>query len=150
MDIEKEKFLEIIDTTPLVSIDLIVENGKNQFLVGKRNNKPAKDYWFVPGGRIRKNERLEDAFTRISETEFGVAFDITSAKLLGAYDHIYQDNFHGKPGVNTHYVALGYQVMLPENVGVKLDDQHAEFDWRKKDELLDSKNVHQNTKNYFL
>ncbi len=51
MHLDDEKFLEIIDLSPLVSIDLIVYNDKNEVLLGKRANRPAKDYWFVPGGK---------------------------------------------------------------------------------------------------
>jgi len=58
MHLDDKKFLEIADLSPLVSIDLIVYNDKNKVLLGKRANRPAKDYWFVPGGRIRKNEKI--------------------------------------------------------------------------------------------
>jgi GDP-mannose mannosyl hydrolase len=99
--VKKDKFLDIIDATPLVSIDLIVEDSQGRFLLGKRLNRPAQGYWFVPGGRIRKNETLADAMARISSTELGAALDINKARLLGAYDHIYDDNFHGLEGINT-------------------------------------------------
>ncbi|WP_272641214.1 hypothetical protein [Marinomonas mediterranea] len=45
-----DAFLNIIDSTPLVSIDIILERSDGLFLVGKRVNKPAEGYWFVPGG----------------------------------------------------------------------------------------------------
>lgn len=57
-----EKFLQTVDATPLVAIDLIVPNQNGGYLLGHRVNKPAQGFWFVPGGRIRKNERLDDAF----------------------------------------------------------------------------------------
>ena len=62
-----KEFLNIIDKTPLVSIDLIIENPQGKILLGKRCNKPAQGYWFVPGGRIQKNETLEQAIRRISK-----------------------------------------------------------------------------------
>jgi len=91
-----------------VSIDLIVENPQGEFLLGQRVNPPAQGFWFVPGGRIRKNETLADAFRRISATELGVSLPLSRAQLLGAYEHIYNDNFLAEPGINTHYVVLGY------------------------------------------
>ena len=57
--LNKQAFTEVIDRTPLVSIDLVVENEKGEILFGLRKNRPAKDYWFVPGGRILKNETLK-------------------------------------------------------------------------------------------
>ena len=56
-----KEFLHIIDSTPLVSIDLIVKNRNSQVFLGKRNNRPAQHFWFVPGGRIRRNETLDQA-----------------------------------------------------------------------------------------
>lgn len=43
---------------PLVSIDLMIKNAQDQMLWGRRNNRPAQGYWFVPSGRICKNEGL--------------------------------------------------------------------------------------------
>lgn len=146
---DTEKFLEIIDSTPLVSIDLVVENSNQMYLLGKRNNQPAEGFWFVPGGRIRKNEKLATAFERISKCELGVGLNFSQAILLGAYDHIYIDNFHNKDGVNTHYVALGYKITIEKNIQIKTDNQHSEIRWWAKDDLLKNNLVHDNTKNYF-
>ncbi len=54
-------FSTVIRSTPLVSIDLILTRPDGAVLVGRRQNEPAKAYWFVPGGRIRKDERLDAA-----------------------------------------------------------------------------------------
>ena len=104
--LKPEEFLRIVDATPLVSIDLIVRNERGEVLLGQRRNRPAQHCWFVPGGRIWKNERVQEALQRIAQRELGVALGAT--RLLGAYDHIYDDNFLGAPGVNTHYVVLGF------------------------------------------
>lgn len=147
--IDRKKFLEIIDTTPLVSIDLIIENTQGKVLLGKRNNPPAQDYWFVPGGRIRKNELLSEAIQRISLTELGTAFRLSDANSLGAYDHIYDDNFTGSKDINTHYVALGYQLTIDDSFILKADEQHSDLQWWSKENLLVSTDVHKNTKAYF-
>ena len=68
-----DDFVEVVKKTPLVSIDLIVENDRNEVLLGFRKNEPAKNYWFVPGGRILKNERIAEAF-EISEMVWAVLF----------------------------------------------------------------------------
>jgi colanic acid biosynthesis protein WcaH len=36
-----------------VSIDLIVRDADGRVLLGLRNNRPARDWWFVPGGIVR-------------------------------------------------------------------------------------------------
>jgi colanic acid biosynthesis protein WcaH len=56
-----KKFLEQM---PVVCIDAIIMNNNGQYLLIKRKNEPLKgDYW-VPGGRLLKNETLNDAVLR--------------------------------------------------------------------------------------
>ena len=141
------QFLRVIDATPLVSIDLILRNEHGHVLLGKRLNRPAKDSWFVPGGRIRKNERIKEALVRISTRELGVA--IVDAQLVGAFDHLYEDNFIGAPGVSTHYVVLAFAARLPSETQLATDDQHSELRWWSGAELLANEDVHENTKAYF-
>lgn len=144
-----EKFLEIINCTPLVSIDLLLEDTEGKILLGKRTNRPAQGYWFAPGGRIRKNERLSDAIKRISFSELGTEILIENVTLLGAFDHIYSDNFRNAEGINTHYVALAYMVNATDDLSIEFDDQHSEMQWWSKENLLRETNVHNNTKKYF-
>ncbi len=147
--ISDEQFLKVIDSTPLVSIDLILANSQGEILLGKRNNRPAQGYWFVPGGRIRKNERLADAIKRISLAESGSELTLSDGQLLGAFDHIYDDNFSGIDGINTHYVVLAYNIKLKDDFEIAPDEQHSEMKWWSKDGLLNDYEVHQNTKAYF-
>ena len=152
--ISDKQFLHIIDNTPLVSIDLIIEDIQGKVLLGKRTNRPAQGYWFVPGGRIRKNETIADAITRISSTELGIDLSINDVQLFGSYDHIYEDNYLGEDGINTHYVVLAYSLKLPGTIEVSVDkiedDQHSEMRYWAKDTLLEAGDVHANTKAYFM
>jgi len=143
-------YLSIIENTPLVSIDLIIENMDGEILLGKRLNRPAKGYWFVPGGRILKDETIAEAMKRISRKELGTEIDINATQLLANYEHIYDDNTFAQPDINTHYVVLAYKVKLTENITIKNDEQHSAFNWWRKEDLLAAEDVHQNTKNYFL
>ena len=70
-----ESFTSIIETEPLVSIDLIIKEESGYFS-GMRNNQPAKGKWFVTGGRIIKNETIGHAITRISIKEIVVEVNI--------------------------------------------------------------------------
>ena len=89
MKITDKHLLEIIKATPLVSIDLVIRNPTGKVLLGKRINRPAKGYWFVPGGMIIKNETIGHALKRISKAEVGLDLSTEAPRLLGAYDHIY-------------------------------------------------------------
>ena len=57
MFLKKNLFLKIIRSTPLCSIDILIKI-KNKYIFGLRLNRPAKNY-FVPGGRIFKNENYQ-------------------------------------------------------------------------------------------
>lgn len=146
---EDNKILEIIEATPLVSVDLIIRNPFQKVLLGKRINRPAKGYWFVPGGRILKNETINQALKRISEVEIGLNLLTKAPRLLGAYDHIYDDNFLNINGINTHYVVLAFTITVQKEIEVKPDNQHSDLKWWGIDNLLEEQTVHQNTKVYF-
>jgi colanic acid biosynthesis protein WcaH len=146
--LEKEQFSSIIKNTPLVSLDLVVRNNKNEILLGKRTNKPAKGYWFVPGGRIRKDESLDNAFTRLTETELGMAIERKTARFIGPYEHFYQDNTFNDQ-FSTHYVVLGYEVHMDEIINDLPNDQHEQYRWITETDLLQADDVHIHTKWYF-
>lgn len=140
-------FAGIIAATPLVSIDLIVQNDHGEILLGKRNSRPAMGYWFVPGGRIRKNERTRDALARIAQGELGIG--VLRGKLIGVFDHLYEDNVFAIPGIGTHYVVLGYQLEISSAAPIVRDPQHVELKWWTISSLVSSEEVHPNTKLYF-
>lgn len=146
---DDKRFLETINATPLISIDLILEDRNGRVLLGKRVNRPAQGYWFVPGGRIIKNEKLADAIKRISSTELGVTILISDAQLLGAFEHIYDDNYLGEAGINTHYVVLAYKINAQDDLEIVPDSQHSKIKWWSKRDLLNNSDVHRNTKTYF-
>ncbi len=146
--LEKKMFKMVISSVPLIAIDLIIYNDKGEVLLGYRTNRPAKGYWFVPGGRVRKNETLEQAFDRISKVELGQLLKLTDATCLGPYEHFYQDNYFGSDD-STHYVVLGYQIEADISCQELPTDQHQEFKWWRLSDLLNSQLVHRNTKAYF-
>ncbi|NGO00128.1 GDP-mannose mannosyl hydrolase [Grimontia sp. S25] len=143
-----ETFKTVVASTPLVSIDLIVRNNANQVLLGYRTNRPALGYWFVPGGRICKDETFNDAFQRLTHIELGEKIDIGQAEFIGPYQHLYQDNFSGTT-FSTHYVVLGYQLSIDLELSELPQEQHNNYKWWDIEELLNCHQVHRNTKAYF-
>ena len=144
-----ETFKSIIQHTPLISIDLIVRNEKGGVLLGKRVNAPAKGYWFVPGGRVRKNETLDDAFVRLVYEELGIESGITrvDAKFLGIFEHFYDDCVFGED-VSTHYIVLGYEFNINNFNNLPIN-QHGDYKLFNEIEILEDNFVNQYTKNYF-
>ena len=149
MFLDKPTFSTVIQSTPLVSIDLVIKNNQGQALLGKRLNRPAKDYWFVPGGRILKDESLADAFIRLTTEELGQTFTIDQGTLLGPFDHFYQDNVFSD-GFTTHYVAIAYVLNIGDDLpNLPLDEQHGSYQWFELNYLLQHDKVHKHTKWYF-
>ncbi len=143
-----DELIQVVKNTPLVSIDLIVKNSHSEILVGLRKNEPAKDYWFVPGGRILKNERIAQAFERIAKEELGINIAYEQAKFLGVFEHFYKNNFAQKEDFTTHYVVLAHQMNISENLLQLPNTQHQEYKWLSKDSMSKEKKVHPYTKAY--
>ncbi|MEZ8257963.1 GDP-mannose mannosyl hydrolase [Vibrio cyclitrophicus] len=144
-----DTFKTVVEFTPLVSIDLVVKSSNGQVLLGERTNRPAQGYWFVPGGRILKDETFKLAFKRLTKVELGIELTLDNAQFLGPYEHHYKDNFSGT-SFSTHYVVLGYEVVLDVEVSDLPKEQHGNYRWWCVEELLGSDLVHQNTKDYFV
>ncbi|WP_119154016.1 GDP-mannose mannosyl hydrolase [Caldimonas tepidiphila] len=142
-------FLSVVTHAPLVSIDLVCRNERDEVLLGMRRNRPAQDRWFVPGGRILKGERVDAALCRIVEAELGLAGGGPAPEFLGVFEHLYEDNFAGVDGIGTHYVVLAYQLRLDTGAGLAADAQHSELRWFPIGELLASPQVHEHTRAYF-
>jgi len=137
----------VVQCAPLVSIDLVVVRDGTEVLLGQRNNRPAQGYWFVPGGRIFKNEPMQHALQRIAESEIGLAPDLIKNSLkpqwLGVYEHFYGDSFAAQEAVTTHYVALAHVLNVPAGFEpTHRDAQHQAWRWWPLDQALACSEVH--------
>ena len=146
---QPEEFENVIRLTPLVAIDLVVRSPEGRVLVGRRTYEPAKGVFFVPGGRITKNETLAAAFRRISGEELGIQLGFETARFLSVNEHMYPTNRFMKKGFGTHYVTLAYEIQSALETAQLPKDQHGEYAWMSPEELLRSSEVHENTKRYF-
>lgn len=147
--LEPKEFANLIRHAPLVSIDLLVNNEDAQILLGKRANAPAKDMWFVPGGRIYKGERLAQALGRVIGEELGIDANSHATRFLGVFDHIYEENVFGDPDFGTHFVVLAHALQLEILPDRLPPDQHSSFRWWSINDLSKSPDVHPYTKAYF-
>lgn len=105
-----ETFRTVVASTPLVSIDLIVEDPEGRILLGRRHNRPAQGCWFVPGGRIQKEEPLDAAFRRLTQDVLGRVFERSQASFQGVCSSTLYGDFGEAP--STHYVVLVYRLRV--------------------------------------
>lgn len=141
---ENKIFRTVIDSTPLVSIDLLITKN-NKALLGRRVNKPASNYFFSVGGRIYKNETIESAIKRIAKDELQIELE-KKPKFKGVYEHFYDEGIF--ENVSTHYVNLAYEFTVKKNIELPTI-QHSEYIWIEINDLLDSDEVHDYVKNYY-
>ena len=107
---------KIKENMPLPCVDLLVVN-HGKLLLMLRNNEPAKDLWFTPGGRIYKDEKIEDTVTRVLVEETGLKpITITQVATMG----------HHWP--NTHTVTTYYIVRVASDK-IKMNNEHREYKW---------------------
>lgn len=149
MWLDEALFRAVIANAPLISIDLLVQDSESgEYLLGLRRNSPAKDFWFVPGGRILKNESINTAFQRIANTELAVEVVMGSAEFVGVYEHFYQDSVFDE-NISTHYVVLAYRVSLQKADFVPPEHQHSSYVWKSQDWIITNESVHKHSRDYF-
>ena len=125
---------KVFQNNVVASIDLCIKN-KSKVLLGKRKNPPAKGYFFVPGGRIQKNETIKKALNRILFSETGqnlINESMSDLHFLGIYEHFYKENFLGNNDFNSHYLVLAYLIDFEKLSSINLDKieiQHSEYIW---------------------
>lgn len=148
--LQHHDFLKATSLTQILCCDILVEDSKKRFLVGNRKNPPAQNTLFVPGGRIFKGECLKNGIDRVMEKELGSKFDYD---FIGIYEHIYKnDNCLGAKDVDAHYVVFTIHVKIG-NQYLDIDQlniQHNGVFWLTPSEILQSPQVHNYTKSYFV
>lgn len=146
--IPDEQYQYIIANMPICTLDLLLKNDQDQYLLGLRRNNPAKGIYFTPGGRIRKNESQKDALIRIAFEELRIDIQPSEVKLVGTYDHIYQENVWGQSGYGTHCINILYSWDLPKffDLSNLPSEQHLNFKFFSKMNILSSDTVHENVK----
>ena len=98
---------------PIVSVEaLIVMDETLLFL--RRNNQPAKGEWWFPGGRVRKEESLEEALRREVKEETGL--EVSSYKLINVYSRVFPER---------HDITIAYLCKCKKGK-VKLNNEHSE------------------------
>jgi 8-oxo-dGTP pyrophosphatase MutT (NUDIX family) len=112
----------------------LIHNSEGKLLLlYKRSRSP---YWDIPGGRMHKNESLEEALKREVAEETGLQISRT-APLLMILSH------GSRIPVGSGDVGLIYAAYLckaaDETASIRLSEEHTDFGWfepRKAAELL--------------
>jgi len=93
--------------------------------------KNTRGYWDVPGGRIDKNESIEEALHRELREELPNIKAIVLNKVVDAR-RLHKDI---KPDVSL--VLVFYKVEADFDGKPKLSDEHTEYKWATKDQAIE-------------
>ena len=145
--LDEQLYKIVVDSTPIVSIDILIKRD-NRILLGKRVNKPAKGYFFSIGGRVMKNETINQALKRIVNNELNIKLRFIP-KFISVFEHFYDSSIFNN--VSTHYVGLLYEYETNDIHDVKNlpTEQHNEYRWFAINEILEDNQVHKHVKDYF-
>jgi colanic acid biosynthesis protein WcaH len=123
--IPEAEYRSIVDKMPIVCIDAVIINNKNQYLLVRRNNEPLKGEYWVPGGRLLKNETLDEGAVRIVRQELGI--DAHIVMQLGVYEDFFEKNpLNVESGLHT--ISIIY-LMIANDEEVQLDGQSGDWGW---------------------
>ena len=123
--IPEEDYRKIVDLMPIVCIDAIIVNENNEFLLIKRRNEPLKGEYWVPGGRLFKNEPLRKAAERKVREELGLNAGVLMP--IGVYEDVFERNpLNVSSGLHT--ISIVYLVVV-EKDSVVLDGQSEDWGW---------------------
>jgi colanic acid biosynthesis protein WcaH len=116
MWIEEKYYKMILEWMPIPTVDAIIIFEGN-FLLLKRNNPPVKGEWWVPGGRVRRGEALEEAVRREVLEETGLECRII--RQVGVINLVFPE---------CHTISI-YYLVEAESSNVKLNEEHSDYRW---------------------
>ncbi len=130
--ISNEVYKEILNTMPICTVDVMFFNSDmTRVLLFRRTNEPLKGVYYSIGGRLLKNEALEDCALRQSIREADLHIEKNRLKLGGVQNEIFSISVF--EGVSYHAMGLFYIYTLSEKeiseLPISLDDQHDNYQW---------------------
>jgi colanic acid biosynthesis protein WcaH len=120
---------------PVVCVDTVVTNrARTRFFLVRRANEPERGRWWLPGGRLHKNERLIDAARRKIFEEIGFRGRIK--EQLGTYEYFSSRGYF--PGMSAHTIIFVFLAVVDERKNFHLDSQSTDAQWFERiDRRLD-------------
>jgi len=122
MFIDRDLYLKIREVMPTTCVDLVVTNPNGEYLLVHRKEEPAKGMWWIPGGRIHKNESWIAAAHRKSLEELGV-----DLKLVG-FTSLEESIFHD---VGYHTINITVHMKYDGLHPLTIDSNHNDYRWER-------------------
>lgn len=122
--IEERFYRRILACMPIPCVDIALVH-KGRVLLVQRDDPPARGEWWVPGGRVLKNERMRDTAARKAFEEVGVPCHV--GPIVHTAETIFPD---GPGGIAVHSINSCFLVYpMRARVSVRLDGHHRRARW---------------------
>ena len=137
----EELFLFISRITPLINVDLLIQDEQKRTLLTWRDDEFFDQGWHVPGGIIRYKEHAVDRIRKCAEEEIGVAVAFESAPAT-VVETIADSRSRG------HFISMLYRCRLigEPDPGRRAGDapRRGEWKWHSRcpDDLLTVQRVY--------
>jgi colanic acid biosynthesis protein WcaH len=128
--IPESQYKQIIEVLPILCVDIILTNTKDEHLLIERAREPLKGFWWVIGGRVLKGESLKEAALRKIKEETDIT--VSEVKLVGYYEDTLETNTYDL-ATPKHSVSVVFSAIFDESQDIKLDYQSS--DWKFSKEL---------------
>lgn len=123
--IEPEVYKTILDNVPVPCVDLLIVKNKKVFLI-KRKNKPCQGFYWVQGGRMFKNEEMENCGIRKTASELNIPENkIRITKYIGTFSTEFSDS---EQGTASHTINITFQAEI-DDIPISFDDDHSDGKW---------------------
>lgn len=106
----EEVFLFLSRVTPLVNVDLLIQDGARRTLLTWRSDQFHGPGWHVPGGIIRYKETTADRIHAVARSELGATVQFDSAPILVQESILPQRRDRG------HFISLLYECRLTSDL----------------------------------
>lgn len=125
--IPEAEWLSILEAVPIVCVDVAIWRDGRVLLV-RRADAPAMGQWWLPGGRLFKNEGMRECAARKAREEVGL--DCQVGPLVYTAETMFPD---GPGGVAVHSVNSCFLLWpMHKDQEVVLDEHHSEHMWRRR------------------
>jgi colanic acid biosynthesis protein WcaH len=119
-----EHYKQILEVMPVLCVDVVIRNTAGEYLLVKRVNEPLKGQWWVVGGRVLKNETLEQAVLRKVKQEVGLT--VHALEPIGYYEDRFEKNAIQLDSP-LHAVSVVFATVIDDRQVIKMDGQSLEW-----------------------
>jgi colanic acid biosynthesis protein WcaH len=122
--IPSELYFQILQNIPIACVDIAIV-AQGAVLLVKRKDPPARDQWWVPGGRVLKGEMMKQTAARKALEEVGIECHV--GPIIHTAETIFPD---GPGGIPVHSInSCFFLYPVDQNFKPRLDDHHADYRW---------------------